>query len=59
MKLFLTKKPIQIEINGRTISYDDAPFSGMTWFERNGFNIRREALSRVILYFCTINGNWR
>ena len=59
MNAYLTKNPIQIEINGRTISYDDAPFSGMTWFERNGFNIRREALSRVILYFCTINGNWR
>jgi hypothetical protein len=38
-----TKTPIQIEINGRTISYDDAPFSGMTWFEKNGFNIGREA----------------
>ncbi len=40
---FANKMPIQIEINGRTISYDDAPFSGMTWFEKNGFNIGREA----------------
>ena len=32
-----------IEINDRTISYDDAPFSGMTWFEKNGFNIGKEA----------------
>ncbi len=38
-----TKTPVQVEINGRTISYDDAPFSGMTWFEKNGFNIGREA----------------
>jgi hypothetical protein len=40
-----SKTPIQIEINGRTISYDDAPFSGMTWFEKNGFNIGREAFN--------------
>lgn len=40
---FANKTPIQVEINGRTISYDDAPFSGMTWFEKNGFNIGREA----------------
>lgn len=40
---FNNKTPVQIEINGRTISYDDAPFSGMTWFEKNGFNIGREA----------------
>lgn len=36
-------KPALIEINERTISYDDAPFSGMTWFEKNGFNVGREA----------------
>jgi hypothetical protein len=40
---FANKTPVQIEINGRTISYDDAPFSGMTWFEKNGFNLGREA----------------
>ncbi|WP_406844036.1 fibronectin type III domain-containing protein [Flavobacterium soyae] len=40
---FANKTPVQIEINGRTISYDDAPFSGMTWFEKNGFNVGREA----------------
>lgn len=31
---FANKTPVQVEINGRTISYDDAPFSGMTWFEK-------------------------
>ncbi|MDF0716489.1 hypothetical protein PY092_10040 [Muricauda sp. 334s03] len=42
---FASKTPVQIEINGRTISYDNAPFSGMTWFEKNGFNIGEEAFA--------------
>jgi hypothetical protein len=42
---FANKTPVQIEINIRTISYDDAPFSGMTWFEKNGFNIGSEAFA--------------
>ena len=45
IKAHSTKTPVQIEINGRAISYDDAPFSGMTWFEKNGFNVGREAFS--------------
>jgi len=36
-------KSIEIVINGRTITYDDAPFSGMTYFEKNGFHIGKEA----------------
>ena len=42
---YTNKTPIHIEIKGRTISYDDAPFSGMTWFEKNGFNIGRDAFA--------------
>jgi hypothetical protein len=30
-------------LNGRTITYDDAPFSGLTNFEKNGFHIGKEA----------------
>ena len=40
---FKNNKSIEIEINGRTITYDDAPFSGLTNFEKNGFHIGKEA----------------
>lgn len=40
---FKKNQSVEIEINGRVITYDDAPFSGLTNFEKNGFHIGREA----------------
>jgi hypothetical protein len=37
------KKSVLIKVEGYTVSYDDAPFSGLTNFKDNGFHMGREA----------------